>query len=441
MLQIRKLNGTSLFNVLPENTLLKNVRAFDPEQKLDQKVNIIICKGTIDKITDKEPASFSGTIIDGKGALLMPGFFDMHVHLREPGREDEETILSGSMAAANGGITGVACMPNTDPAIDNQEVVKYIREQAQDFLTDIHPIAALTRNREGKELSPIAELVDAGAVAISDDGSSVMNAEVMRRALEYSKMFDIPVLGHEEENNLCYHRHMHEGFVSTRLGIPGMPGIGEDIMVARDIILAEYTGGRFHICHISTGKSVELVRQAKAKGLSVTCEVTPHHFTLTDQKIEVFDTNAKMNPPLRSEEDRQALLEGLKDGTIDVIATDHAPHAIEEKDVEFVAAPFGITGLETAVGLIFSELYHKNILSLNDIYLRCIATPRRILKLAVPAIKIGEKANFTLINPDQEWRYCDTTSYSKSQNTPFKERLLKGKAQSVINKNKIFSNQ
>jgi dihydroorotase len=441
MSQIRKMNGTSLFNALPENVLLKDVRAFDPGQKIDDKINIIIHRGKIDKIDEKVPESFNGEIIDGKGALLLPGFFDMHVHLREPGREDEETILSGSMAAANGGFTGMACMPNTDPTIDNQEVVKYIKEQARDFLPDIHPVAAITRNREGKELSPIAELVEAGAVAISDDGSTVMNAEVMRRALEYSKMFEIPVLGHEEDNNLCYHRHMHEGFISTKLGIPGMPGIGEDIMVGRDIMLAEYTGGHFHICHISTAKSVDLVRTAKDKGLAVTCEVTPHHFTLTDQQIELFDTNAKMNPPLRSEEDRQALLAGLKDGTIDAIATDHAPHAIEEKEVEFIGAPFGVTGLESAVGLIFSELYHNKILSLKDIYQYCVVKPRNILKLAVPAIKTGEKANLTLIHPEQEWRYCDVKSYSKSQNTPFKERPLKGKALLVINNNKIFNNQ
>jgi dihydroorotase len=438
MLQIRKINGTSLFNALPENTLLKNVRAFDPARKLDKQVHFFIRKGKIDKIVDKEPASYSGTIIDGKGALVMPGIFDMHVHLREPGREDEETILSGSMAAANGGVTGIACMPNTDPTIDNQEVVKYIRDQAQAFLTDIHPVASITRNREGKELSPIAELVEAGAVAISDDGSSVMNAEVMRRALEYSKMFDIPVLGHEEENNLCYHRHMNEGFFSTKLGIPGMPGIGEAIMIARDIMLAEYTGGRFHVCHISTAKSVELMRQAKDKGLPVTCEVTPHHFTLTDKSIEDFDANAKMNPPLRSEEDRQALLEGLKDGTIDVIATDHAPHAFEEKEVEFIAAPFGITGLETAAGLIFSELYHTNLLTLNDIYQRCVVNPRKILKLPVPTIQEGKPANVTALITDQEWRYRDQRSYSKSQNTPFKDRLLKGKVLLVINNNKYF---
>jgi dihydroorotase len=438
MLQIRKMNGTSLFTMLSENILVKNVQAFDPEQKLDKKTHIIIRKGKIAKITEKLPDAFYGETIDGKGALLMPGFFDMHVHLREPGREDEETILSGSMAAANGGFTGIACMPNTDPTTDNQEVVKYIRDQSDAFLPDIHPVAAITRAREGKELSPIAELVEAGAVAISDDGSPIMNAEVMRRALEYSKMFDIPVLGHEEDSNLCHHRHMHEGFISTKLGIPGMPGVSEEIMVARDIMLTEYTGGRLHVCHISTSKSVELVRQAKKKGLSVTCEVTPHHFTLTDKQIEAFDTNAKMNPPLRSEDDRQALHDGLKDGTIDTIATDHAPHSIEEKEVEFTAAPFGITGLETSVGLIFTELYHKQLLSLKDIYAKCIANPRKILNLKVPAIAEGNPANLVLLDPNLEWRYRDYTSFSKSQNTPFKDWLLKGKVRLVINNNKIF---
>lgn len=362
----------------------------------------------------------------------------MHVHFREPGREDEETLITGSNAAANGGFTGVACMPNTEPAIDSQEIINFIRERTQSGLVDVHPVAAITKGRKGEQLAPIAEMAEAGAVAISDDGTPLVNAELMRRALEYSKMFDIPILGHEEDVNLSKNRHMHEGFYSTKLGIQGIPSISEEIFIARDIMLTEYTGGKFHVCHISTRGGVELVRQAKAKGLKVTCEVTPHHFTLTDQVVESYDTNTKMSPPLRSDKDREALIEGLKDGTIDAIATDHAPHSIEEKESEYIYAPFGITGLETALGLIISQLLDTKILTLKDIYDRCVKNPRKILNLDIPKIKTGENANLTLFNQKEKWTYNDSISFSKSQNTPFKDHPLTGRSVIVINKGKIF---
>jgi dihydroorotase len=432
----RMLSGN--FENLPKKVLFKNIHVVDNSESLNSHKSVILQNGKITEILDKPPSSFDGDIWEEQNLILMPGFFDMHVHFREPGREDEETLESGSFTAANGGFTGVACMPNTEPAIDNQEVVNFICEETKDYLVDVHPVAAITKSREGKELAPIAEMVEAGAVAISDDGSPVMNAETMRRALEYSKMFDIPILGHEEDSNLSKNRHMHEGYYSTKLGIQGIPSLSEEIMVARDIMLAEFTGGKFHVCHISSKGSVELVRKAKARGLNVTCEVTPHHFTLTDKEVESYDTNTKMNPPLRSEDHRQGILEGLKDGTIDAIATDHAPHSIEEKEAEYIFAPFGIIGLETAIGLIISQLLNTKILDLKDIYDRCVKNPRRILNLDIPKIKSGEMANLTLFNPQEEWTYKNSVSYSKSHNTPFKDYPLSGRGVCVINKGKIF---
>jgi dihydroorotase len=426
------------FESIPKNVLFKNIHVVDNSQKLNAKKSVVLKNGKIEEILENPPDSFNGEIWEENSLVLMPGFFDMHVHFREPGREDEETLETGSFTAANGGFTGVACMPNTEPAIDTQEVVNFICEETKDYLVDVHPVAAITKKREGKELAPIAEMVEAGAIAISDDGSPVMNAEIMRRALEYSKMFNIPILGHEEDSNLSKNRHMHEGYYSTKLGIQGIPSLSEEIMVARDIMLTEFTGGRFHVCHISSKGSVELVRQAKVKGLNVTCEVTPHHFTLTDKVVESYDTNTKMNPPLRSEEDRMGIIEGLKDGTIDAIATDHAPHSIEEKEAEYIYAPFGITGLETAVGLIISQLINKKVLGLTDIYDLCVKRPREILNIEVPKIKSGELANLTLFNLKEKWTYKESFSFSKSQNTPFKELPLSGRGVCVINNGKIF---
>jgi dihydroorotase len=431
----------SLYQSLPEKLLIDKVRVIDPSEKMDSTQSVIVENGKIADILSASPENFDGEVLSPEDGILMPGFFDMHVHLREPGREDEETIESGSYAAANGGFTGVACMPNTKPAIDSQEVVNYIKEQKKSLLVDVHPIATISKEREGKELSPIAELVEAGAVAISDDGSPVMNAELMRRALEYSKMFDIPVLGHEEDINLSKNRHMHEGFYSTKLGIPAIPSISEDAMIMRDIMITEFTDGKFHVCHISTRGGVELVRRAKEKGLKITCEVTPHHFTLTDQCVESFDTNTKMNPPLRSEDDKEALIEGLKDGTIDVIATDHAPHSIEEKEAEYIYAPFGIIGLESAWGLIVSQLISKGILTFKDIYDRCVVNPRRILNLSIPKIKKGETVNLTVVNSNQPWKLKDRASFSKSNNSPFMNYPLAGKNIAVINRGKIFYSQ
>ncbi len=441
MNQIKKLrHGGIRYQTASGKILIQDVHVIDPSQKLDARLNVIIENGKIGKITQDMPQNFEGEVIAHKDAILFPGFIDMHVHLREPGREDEETIETGALAAAAGGFTAVACMPNTDPAIDTQEVVNFIKEEAQPLLVNVYPVAAITKRREGKELAPIAEMAEAGAVGISDDGASLMNAEVMRRALEYTKMFDIPILGHEEDSNLSRNRHMHEGFYSTKLGIPGIPSVSEDIMVARDIMLTEFTGGRFHVCHISTRKSIEIVRQAKIKGIPVTCEVTPHHFTLTDQAVESFDTNTKMNPPLRSADDLAAILEGLRDGTIDAIASDHAPHSIEEKEAEYIYAPFGITGLETAWGLIVSELLNKKVIGLKDVYRLCVVNPRKILNIPLPKIREGEQADLSLFDKQMSWRLRDIPTYSRSKNTPFGERVLTGRSLAVINKGMIFRN-
>jgi dihydroorotase len=439
MSQLRKISDYKLkFESLTGKILLKNVHVIDPSEKLNNTFHVVIAKGKIADLLQKVPKTFDGKIIEKVDSVLMPGLFDMHVHLREPGREDEETILSGSLAAANGGFTGVACMPNTQPPVDSQEVVNFIKEKAENLLVDVFPVATITNKREGIELSPIAELVEAGVIAISDDGSPVMNTQIMRRALEYSKMFAIPILAHEEDLNLTKDSFMHEGFYSTKLGIPAIPAIAEEILISRDIMLTQYTGGRLHVCHISTKGSIELIRQAKAKGISVTCEVTPHHFTLTDKAVESFDTNTKMNPPLRSEEDRQAILTALKEGTIDVIASDHAPHSIEEKETEFIHAPFGIIGMETSLGLILTELYNKGALQLKDIYAKCVFNPRKILNLPVPKIKKGEEANLTLFSLKKSWKLKDEKSFSKSNNTPFSDYTFTGKNILVINKGKIF---
>jgi len=426
------------YQPLPENYLLKNATIMDPLQKIEKVLDLHIKKGKISEIGEIDQKKFSGDVLDCEGKIVSPGWLDMHVHLREPGYEGKETIASGSLAAANGGFTGVCCMPNTSPSIDSQEIIQYIKDRSKGFLVDVYPVAAITKKREGKELSEILELVEQGAVAISDDGSPVMSAELMRRALEYSKMVDVPVIGHEEDNSMTEGGDINEGLVSTSLGLHGMPSVAEEIMISRDIMLAEYTDARFHVAHISTARSVELVRQGKAKGIKVTAEVTPHHFTLTDEAVHGYDTNTKMSPPLRTEKDIKAILAGLKDGTIDVIATDHAPHSFEEKEAEYIYAPFGIIGLETAVGLSISRLVNKKILTLKQFIEKVAVFPYHILNLSPPLIKKGTIANLTIFDPVQKWTVDPAKFLSKSSNTPFKNWELIGKPFAVINHNQIF---
>ena len=426
------------YQALPKRILLKGGRTIDLSQDLSAEKDVLLEGGKIKQVGEIDDKSFGGDVLDCRGKIVSPGWLDMHVHLREPGYEGKETIASGCLAAANGGFTGVCCMPNTLPPIDTQEIIQYIKDRSKGFLVNVYPVAAITKRREGKELSEILELVEQGAVAISDDGNPVMSAEMMRRALEYSKMVDIPVIGHEEDTNMTAGGDMNEGFVSTCQGLHGMPSVAEEIMISRDIMLAEYTIARFHVAHISTRNSVDLVRQAKAKGIQVTAEATPHHFTLTDEAVREFDTNTKMNPPLRTESDRLALIDGLKDGTIDVIASDHAPHAYEEKAAEYIYAPFGIVGLETALGLSFTELYHKKLLTLKDIIRKYAVRPYEILNLEKPQIKKGKIANLTIFDPDEEWNVSAAKFLSKSHNSPFLDWKLIGKPFVTINNNQIF---
>jgi dihydroorotase len=418
--------------------LITNCSILHPEQKINEKQkDILLEDGIIKQVGNIGSNLKPDKVIDLKGRYVVPGFFDMHVHLREPGREDEETVVSGCDGAMQGGFTGVACMPNTEPAIDSAEVIQYIKEKAANHLVDVYPVAAATLGRKGEVLSPIAELAEAGAVGFSDDGTVIKTSSILKRALEYSLMYIRPVIEHCEDESLAGGA-MNEGINSTLLGLPPIPSIAEDLVVMRDIIVAEYTKGRIHISHISTKRSVQLVREAKARGINVTAEVTPHHFSLTDDSLKTYDTNYKMNPPLRTKQDVDEILLGLKDGTIDCIASDHAPHSIEEKEAEFEYAPNGILGLETMVGLSLSELYHKKVLSFEQIVEKLSINPRKILNLQVPQIKEGEPANFTFLDTDEVWTVDVSKFKSKSKNSPFDKRLLTGKSIGVINKKKMW---
>jgi dihydroorotase len=419
--------------------ILKDVKIIHPQQKqLKEKTSLLIADGIITKIgnLDKEDNK-DAKVFDLNGKVVAPGFFDMHVHFREPGREDEETVQTGCNSAANGGFTGVACMPNTEPAIDSAQVIELIKKQAAGHLVDVHPIAAATVARKGELLSPMAELVEAGAVAFSDDGVAVKTAGMLKRAFEYSSMYNIPVIEHCEDESLAGGA-MNESINSTLLGLSPVPSVAEDIIVMRDALVAEYVKGKIHIAHISTKNAVNMVREAKKKGINITAEATPHHFTLTDDAVKTYNTNVKMNPPLRTRQDVDAVIAGLKDGTIDCIASDHAPHSPEEKETEFEFAPNGIIGLETEVGLSLSELYHKKVLTIEMIVDKLAVNPRKILNLPVPKIEAGEKANLTILDPDEVWTVDIDKFKSKSRNSPFDKKLLTGKAAGVINNGKMF---
>jgi dihydroorotase len=416
-------------------------RIIDPETGMDKIADLYIRDGVIQKVEKGRHKFKTRQVIDAKGKIVAPGLIDMHTHLREPGREDEETIYTGSCAAVAGGFTSICCMPNTHPPIDNQETVKFICQKAKEARCKIFCIGCVTKGQKGEELTEINDLVQAGVVAISDDGLPITNALVMRNALEYSKMFDLPVISHCEEPSLSAGGVMHEGFVSTELGMCGTPSIAEEIMVARDIKLAEFTGAKIHIAHVSTEGSVEAIRQAKKKGIRITCEATPHHFTLTHEVIKSFDTNAKVNPPLRTDKDVGAIKKGLKDGTIDCIATDHAPHSIEEKDVEFDFAPPGLVGLETALGLVVTELIEKKVLSWAQALAKLTVNPADILKLQGGRLKKGHPADVVIIDPQAEWTVEPSKFESKSKNSPFGGRKLKGKVVCTIVEGKVAHRQ
>jgi dihydroorotase len=423
----------ALPDIRPErfkHLLLAGARLFDPRSKLDTTADLLIDAGRIQKIGKVE--GFDGLRIDGTGLTAVPGFVDMHVHLREPGREDEETIRTGAMAAAAGGFTEVACMPNTEPPIDDRSRVEFVNERAAGLVAAVHPVAAVTRGQAGEELVEMGDCAEAGAVAFSDDGKPVEKASVMRKALEYAGMFDKPILSHCEDRSLSECGAMHEGFVSTLLGFKGIPSISEEIAVARDIRIAEYVRGRLHVQHVSTAGSVRLIREAKARGVRVTAETCPHYLVLTDEAVRTFDANAKMNPPLRTQADQDALWEGLKDGTLDAVCTDHAPHSPEEKDAEYDSAPFGIVGLETAVGILLTHGVQAGRLTLKDLVRMFSFAPRTILGLSEARIAEGAEANLTLLRPAAEWTVDRDRFYSKSRNTPFHEWKLKGAGAGII---------
>ncbi|HSK80742.1 MAG TPA: dihydroorotase [Thermoanaerobaculia bacterium] len=410
--------------------LIHGGRIVDPSQDLDGALDLLIEDGAVAKIGGKIKKPKDAETFDASGLVVAPGLIDIHVHLREPGQEYKETVRSGTMAAAAGGFTAVACMANTIPANDSRPITEHILLEARRYgFARVYPIGAVTKGLLGEELSEIGEMVRAGAVAVSDDGKPVMNSELMRRALLYAQHFNIPVIQHAEDLNLSAKGVMHEGEWSTRLGLAGIPGSAEDVMVARDLLLTEDTGGRYHVAHLSTARSLDLVRWGRSKGLNVTCEVTPHHLLMTDEEVAKtgFSTHCKMKPPLRSERDRAAMIEGLVDGTIDCIASDHAPHHADEKDVEFNAAPFGILGLETTLPLCLDRLVRPGILSLPRLIELLSTGPARVLGIPGGTLKPGSLADITLFHPDEEITIRAVDFKSKSRNTPFEGWTLRGR--------------
>jgi len=417
--------------------LIKNGKVINPEGK-EGKLDILIKDNKIVEIKENIKEK-NARIIDAAGKIIVPGLIDMHTHIREPGREDKETISQTCFAAARGGFTTICAMPNTDPPIDRPGTVRFIREKASHAEADINvlTIGAITKSRKGEELSEISELKEAGVVGLSDDGDCVMNSLVMRRAFEYAKMFSLPIIDHCEDKNLSNNGVMNEGYFSTILGLRGIPNAAESDMVYRDISLAKMTDGRIHITHISAKESVDLVRNAKKKKIKVTADVTPHHLVLTEEVVKTFDSNTKMNPPLRSKEDQKALFEALSDGTIDVIATDHAPHSREEKDEDFKSAPFGIVGLETCLALILSEIVGKKIITLKDAIAKLTCNPAKILGLNKGVIKDGADADIAIIDPYMKWKIGLEDLAGPSKNSPFIGREVIGRVIITIAKGKI----
>lgn len=422
--------------------LLKNVRPISKNHSGEETIDLRIEDGKIINIGSELDAKKGEESHDFAGAYVSPGWMDMHIHLREPGYEHKETIKTGCAAAAFGGFTAVACMPNTSPATHTRDVVEFIISKGNETPVDVHPIGCVTKDRAGKSIAEMGDMKKGGAVAFSDDGDPVYDAQVMRVALEYASMLEVPIINHEEDLQLSRPGHMNEGAVSTRLGLEGTPGIAEEVMIARDILLAEYTGGHVHVAHISTKEGVELVRQGKAKGIKVTTEVCPHHFDLTDEEIErqKYSTNFKMHPPLRTQEDVEAMIEGLVDGTIDVICTDHAPHAIEEKEVEFMYAPNGIIGLETAWPISNMRLHKTGKLDLQQLVEKMCYNPRAILNLPEITIEEGVEANLTFFNTDEKWVFDAKNVRSKSRNSPYLDNELTGRAVGIYNRGQLVLN-
>ena len=412
--------------------LLRNGRVIDPSQTLDRVADLWLADGKVVGVGPHNGVAADKTL-DCTGMIVSPGLIDMHVHLREPGREEDETIATGTAAAIAGGVTAVACMPNTEPALDSRAAAEFVILQAKRAGNCmVFPIGAVTKGREGKELAELGGLVEGGAVAFTDDGAPVYSAEIMRRALEYCRMFDRAVLVHAEILELTQGGVMNEGFVSMQLGLRGMPGVAEDIMIYRDIVLAELTGGRVHILHVSTAGGVDLIRQGIAKGVRVSGEACPHHFILTDDTLRTFDSNYKMSPPLRTKKDVDAILAGLKDGTLSVLATDHAPHAPEKKERELDQAPNGIVGLETFLPLCATHLIEPGHLSWPEMLAKMTVNPAKVLGIDRGTLQPGRPADVTVIDPRVKWTIDVGEFKSKSRNSPFHGHPVTGRAVATV---------
>ncbi|MBX6362270.1 MAG: dihydroorotase [Gemmatimonadetes bacterium] len=413
--------------------LLRGGRVIDPGRGLDEVLDVLLADGVVARIGRDLEAPEGADVRDAGGLVVAPGLIDVHVHLREPGGEHKETIATGARAAAAGGFTAVCAMPNTDPPVDDPAAVGFVRAAgARAGGARVYPTGAVSIGQAGERLAEIGEMVAAGAVAITDDGRPVSDAGLMRLALEYSRTFGIPVASHCEEKALSRGGSMNEGIVSTRLGLTGIPNAAEDVMIARDLILAELTGGRLHVQHVSTARGVAMIREARARGVAVTAEATPHHLTLTDEAVDGYDTNAKMNPPLRTAADVEAVRAGFADGTLDVLATDHAPHHYDEKEQAFDDAPFGIVGLETAFGLCMTELVEKGVLTLPELIRRMSTNPARAFGLPGGTLAEGTIADVSVLDPSAAWTVDPARFYSKSRNTPFAGRKLRGRAALTI---------
>jgi len=418
------------------SVLLRGGRVVDPSQGLDEVTDLLITNGVIEasgRLGEVRRDGDALESIDCSGLIVSPGFVDVHCHLREPGREEVETVATGARAAAAGGFTAVCAMPNTDPVTDNQAAVGFIIRQAtRAGAARVYPIGAISIGQQGKTLAEFGEMIGAGAVAVSDDGKPVVSAQLMRTALEYARTFGIPVADHCEEPTLAANGAMNEGIVSARLGLKGIPSEAEEIMAIRDILLARRTGGHIHLCHMSTRGSVELIRWGKDRGINVTAEACPHHLSLTEDAVEGYDTNAKMNPPLRTADDVRALQEAVRDGTIDVIATDHAPHHYDEKEREFIDAPNGIVGLETALAVNLTWLVHGGVMDITTLVERMACTPARLFKLAGGTLRRGSVADVTVFDADAQWTVDPTRFRSKGRNSPYTGQQLRGRVELTI---------
>ncbi len=413
----------------PRPILFKAARVVDPGQKVDEVLDLLVVDGKVAGMGSDLEAPEGTTLYSSEGLILTPGLIDVHVHLREPGGEHKETIATGALAAVTGGFTSICAMPNTDPVIDSPATVGFVAAVGRTAgLAKVYPVGAISVGQKGERLTEIGELVEAGAVAITDDGSPVMDSGLMRMALEYSQAFDIPVADHPEDLGLARTGVMNEGLISARLGLQGKPNASEDVHIARDLLVAELTGGHIHLQHVSTRLGVDMIRRAKARGVRVTAEATPHHLLLTDAAVEGYRTEAKMNPPLRTEADREAVEEGFLDGTLDTLATDHAPHHYDEKEQAFDDAPFGIVGLETAVGLMLTRFVESGKMELSTLVERMSLQPARAFRLPGGTLEEGSPADLTLLDPTHEWTVDSSVFHSRGRNTPFEGETLRGRA-------------